>query len=97
MWEYGGIELNKERERKLMDTDNSVVIARGRGVEGGGEGCRGVNGDGGRHDLGGEHTVRCTDGMLWNCAPDTCEISLASLTSINSTKKERGYQYINFS
>ena len=29
-----------------MDTDNSVVIAGGRGVGGGGRGYRGINGNG---------------------------------------------------
>ena len=37
---------------------------------------------------GGEHTIQCTDGVLWNCAPETCIILLTSVTSINSIKRK---------
>ena len=30
--------------------------------------------------LGGEHTIRCTDDVLQNCAPETCVILLSSVT-----------------
>ena len=36
---------------------------------------------------GGEHTVECTDDMLWNSAPETCKILLTSVTPINSIKR----------
>ena len=29
---------------------------------------------------GGEHTVQCTDDVLWKCAPETCTILLSSVT-----------------
>ena len=48
----GGIEQKRKKREKLMDTDNSAVIARGRWVEGCGGGIRGINGDGRRLDLG---------------------------------------------
>ena len=55
-----------------MYTDNRMVIARGKGgsreVE---EGTRGMNGDGRRLTWGGEHTVQCTDDVLYNCTPET--------------------------
>ena len=35
---------------------------------------------------GGEHTIQCTDDVLWNCAPETCVILLTSVTPINSIK-----------
>ena len=34
----------------------------------------GMNSDGKRHDLSGEHGIQCTDGVLWNCAPEICKI-----------------------
>ena len=43
-------EISKEKKR-LIDTDNSMVIARGKGVEEVEEGKGGINGDG-RPDLG---------------------------------------------
>ena len=37
----------KKREREtLMNTDNSVVVVRGPGVQGGARRYRGINGDG---------------------------------------------------
>ena len=36
----------------------------------------------------GEHTIQCTDDVLWNCAPETCIILLTSVTPINSIKKK---------
>ena len=46
-----------------------------------------VKGDGWRLDLGGEHTIQCTDDVLWKCAPESCLILLTSVTPINSIKK----------
>ena len=34
----------------------------------------------------GEHTIQCTDDVLWNCVPETCIILLTSVTPINSIK-----------
>ena len=40
-----------------------------------------------RHSTwGGEHTVPCTDDVLWNCAPETYIILLTRVTLINSIK-----------
>lgn len=67
-------------------TNHRVVItAGGGGVEGCGERYRGINGD---LTWGGEHTIQCTDDVLWNCAPETCTLLLTSVTSMNSTKKQ---------
>ena len=44
---------------------------------------------GGDWTWGGEHTVQCTDDVLWNCAPETCIILLTSVTPTNSIKKVR--------
>ena len=35
---------------------------------------------------GGEHTIQCTDDVLWNCAPETCVILLTSVTPIHAIK-----------
>ena len=35
-----------------------------------------------------EHSIQCTNDVLWNCAPETCIISLTSITPINSIKKK---------
>ena len=42
----------------------------------------------------GEHTVECTDDVLWNCAPETCIISLTVVTSINSIKKKEKEHHV---
>ena len=48
-----------------------MVTTRGKGgweeVE---EGKEGVNGVGRRFDSGGEHTMQCTDGVLWSRTPE---------------------------
>ena len=36
-------------------------------------------------------TVQCTDDVLWNCAPETCIILLASITPIHSIKKKKRF------
>ena len=66
-----------EKEKKLTNTDKSVVTARGVGGGGGGGGFVEMNGDGRRLDLG-----QCTDYVLWDCAPETCIILLNSVTPI---------------
>ena len=38
---------------------------------------------------GDEHTIQCTDDVLWNCAPETCIILLNSVTPINSIKRKK--------
>ena len=35
---------------------------------------------------GGEHTTQYTDGVLYNCIPETCIFLLINITSINSVK-----------
>ena len=50
------------------------------------EGKAGINGDGRRLDLGGEHTIQRTDDVLWNCPPETYIILLTNVTPINSIK-----------
>ena len=65
----------KKETKKLMDTDNTVVTARGReGMEVEEDKGR-VSGD--RRDLprGHEHTIPCTDDVMQNCAPETCLLS----------------------
>ena len=37
---------------------------------------------------GGEQAIQCTDDVLWNCAPETCIILLASVTPINPKKRK---------
>ena len=37
---------------------------------------------------GGEHTVQCTDDVLWNCTPETYIILLTNVTPINSIKRK---------
>ena len=54
--------------------------------EGGGEG--GINGDGRRLDLGGEHALQCTEDVLWDCGLKACIILLTCVTPINSTKRK---------
>ena len=53
-----------------------MVIA---GDGGGGRDMGGING-GGDLTWGGEHTIQCTDGVLWNCTPETCIILLTILS-----------------
>lgn len=43
------------------------MIARG---EGAGK-IKGINGDGRKLDLGGEHETQYTDDVLWSCASET--------------------------
>ena len=38
---------------------------------------------------GSEHTIQCTDGLLWNYAPETCVILLTCVTSKNSIKSKK--------
>ena len=62
----GGVEgLSKTRNEgeKPMDRNTSVVTSGG----GGGvaeDGVGGINGDGWRRGLGGEHTIQCTGDVL---------------------------------
>ena len=37
---------------------------------------------------GSEHTIQCTDDVLWNCAPETCIILLTSVTPTHSIKRK---------
>ena len=38
---------------------------------------------------GSEHTMQCTDDVLWNCAPETCIILLTNVTTINLIKRRK--------
>ena len=71
-----------------MDMDNSVVVARGKGLGGGGRGYRGINGDG---DLtwGGEHTIQSTVDVLWNCAPENYILFKINVTPTKSIKRKK--------
>ena len=76
----GGWGVEQGKEKELMNTDDSVVIAGGEGVggvEAGTGGYRVMEGD---LTWGGEYTTECADAVLWNCAPDTCIILLTSVT-----------------
>ena len=68
--------LNPFTPTPPMDTDNSVVNSGvgvcGRGIWGIGGGYRGT--------WGGEHTIQCTDDVLWNCVPETSIILIISTT-----------------
>ena len=37
----------------------------------------------------GEHTIQCTEDVLQNCASETSNILLTSVTPINSKKREK--------
>lgn len=40
--------------------------------------------------FGDEHTIQCTNDVLWNYAPETCINLLASVTPVNAIKKGGG-------
>ena len=44
---------------------------------------RGVNGEGWRLTWDGEHTIQCTDDVLYDCVPETGIILLTSVTPIS--------------
>ena len=46
---------------------------------------------------GSEHTIQCTDGLLWNYVPETCVILLTCVTSKNSikSKKKKKFGFYN--
>ena len=54
-----------------------------------GEGKRGMNCDGGRSDWGGEHTPQYTDGVLWNCTPETRTIFYQCHLLFNKKEQKR--------
>lgn len=86
------LSKKENKEKGLMDTDNSAVIAGGEGLGEMKEGEGGINGDGWRLDLGWcTHCRQCTDDMLWNCVPETCVILLNSVASTNSIKKKKEF------
>ena len=51
-----------------------------------------INGDGWRPDSGSEHTVQCTDDVLWDCVPEPCIIVLTRVTPIHSVKRGKNKQ-----
>ena len=84
-WGSGGIEHKRvKREKKLIDMDNSVVIAGG--VE---EGIGGINGEEGDMTWVVSTQIQCTSHVWWDCAAETCIILLTSVTPINSVKREK--------
>ena len=75
-----------------MDTDNSMVIARGTVWWGRGRtGYREIKADRRRFGLGSEHIIQYTNYVLYNHTPETYTILLTNVTLTNSmkTKKER--------
>ena len=49
--------------------------------------------------LDGEHTVQCTDDVLWNCVPENYVILLTNVTPTNSKKlkeKEKLFNKSNY-
>lgn len=40
-------------------------------------------------NCGGEHTIECTDDVLYSCAPETGILLITSVIPINSLKRER--------
>ena len=52
------------------------------------EGIVEINDDEGDLIWGCEHTVQCTDDVLWNCAPEIYIILLTSVTPINLILKD---------
>ena len=53
-----------------------------------GDGKVGLNGDGRRLNLGGEHTMQYTDEVLQNCTPETYVILLTNVIPMNSIKSK---------
>lgn len=44
-----------------------------------------MNGEGqGDSTLGGKHTTRCTDDVLWSCTLEICTVLLTNITPVNS-------------
>ena len=82
------MEELKKREKKPLDTDNSVQLA---GIRVWGRWRRVWSDKVMEGDLtwGGEHTIQCTDDVLWNCSLETYKLLLTSVTSINSIKKKK--------
>ena len=63
--------VKQKKKKYLIDTDNSMVITRGKGGWGQIEEGKGrVNGDVDQI-LGGEHTIQDTGDVLQNCTLDT--------------------------
>ena len=58
-------------------------------MEGGREGRGGEMVRDGDLTWGGEHTTRCVDDVLWNCAPETCILLLTNVKPINSKKRKK--------
>ena len=42
---------------------------------------------------GGEHTIQCTDDVLWNCIPETRVVLFTSVTPINRIKEKKPQKY----
>ena len=81
MWDIK-LKAKNEQTNKLIDTNNIIVVTRG---EGGGEGLKVTNvkymvmeGD---LTMGGEHTIRYTDDVLYKCTLEIYTILLIMVMS----------------
>ena len=75
------------QKKPLIDSDNSVVVTRGKGVGETGEGEGEIKGDGSRLDWGGEPTIQYTHDVLEICTPETYVIFPTKVIPINSIFK----------
>ena len=82
----GGLGDKGERKAHLADTDNSLVMTRGRGVGQEEEGEGGQMVMEGDLTWGGEHTLQCTHDILYNCAPETYIMLFTNVTPIIQLK-----------
>ena len=41
----------------------------------------------------GEHTVHCTDGVLWNCTPEICIILFTNVNLKNAMKRKKSLPF----
>ena len=88
MWDINLRAINEQDKQKLRDTDNSIVVTRGKGGKRRQKRVKGVKymvtGD---FTLGVEYTMQHTDDVLQNCTLETYIIILTNVTLINLIKK----------
>ena len=72
--------MNKQDKQKLIDTDKSMVVTRGKEF---GELVKAVKYIVMEEDLtlDGEHTMQCTNDVSLNCKLETCIILLTNVIS----------------
>lgn len=83
-----GLNKKKYKEGKNHGHDGhgkQCEDSQGEGIDEVEEDIGEINDDVQTLNLGGEHTIQYTDGVLWNCESETCIILLASITPVNST------------